>query len=365
MGFFFGSKTETGYQPATIYAWFKPEISGNEINGLGEAEPRRPTPMLWHRLKYIRYKLVQLLFQSRFRPRLLLQHQDIAKHFLRMKKLKKQLKTLDPAPTQIEKSPEEWQRLVTEFCLANDADAVRVTRLREEWIFQGYELPEWADAAMRRGELTLIMMAVQHEEECFEQAPAWDFSKEIANRYNCGSELAVKTAHWVLGQGYHAYGHGGPEAGEFLLTPAAIEAGLGELGKHGSLINPELGANFRIASVYTTMPVAIDKPEDFGIDDFCMRCQICTKACPPQAISDGKKMVRGVEKFYVDFDKCMPFMTDNYGCGKCLVVCPWNNEKVANNIMRKYHKRLAKQATEVPVSVSDPATDKTTEVANG
>ncbi|WP_420592362.1 4Fe-4S dicluster domain-containing protein [Bacterioplanoides sp.] len=352
MGFWLGKQTEQGYQPPWIYQFLKPSVSGNEINGLGEAQWRPPSPILWHRLKYIRYKFVQLLFQSRFRPRMILQHRDIAGHFLRMKKRKKQLKKRQPNPvvTPLTDNP---LAQVKDRAITLGADTVGVTRLRPEWIFDGYELPAWAQQAMNDDRLTLIVMAVQHDKECFQSAPAWAFSKEIANQYNQGSDIAVQLAEWILDQGYHAYGHGGPEAGEFTLTPAAIEAGIGELGKHGSLINPKLGANFRIACVYTTLQLECDEAPEFGVDDFCLKCQICTKACPPDAISDGKKMVRGSEKFYVDFDKCMPYMTDNYGCGICLKVCPWSNEKIVEKLFRKQQKRIFKREFDTEITAID------------
>jgi hypothetical protein len=37
--------------------------------------------------------------------------------------------------------------------------------------------------------------------------------------------------------------------GPFVLIPAAIKAGRGELGKHGSMIHPTFGSNFRLANV--------------------------------------------------------------------------------------------------------------------
>ena len=341
MGFWKGELTDNGYQEPTIYRWLKPKLSGNTINGLGEAELRRPTPILWHRLKFIRYKFIQLLFQSRFRPRIAVQHTRMGLEFIQLKKRKKALRKAEPS-LQVQDMGSHVTQMVKDQAVALGADNVGVTTMRPEWIFEGYQLEPWAQEAMDNNELYLVLMTVQHDKDCFEAAPAWEFSREIANQYNHGSDIAVQLAHWILDKGYRAYGHGGPEAGEFTLTPAAIEAGLGELGKHGSLINPKLGGNFRIACVYTTLALDTDAPRDFGIDDFCMRCQICTKACPPLAISDGKKTVRGTEKFYVDFDKCMPYMTDNYGCGICLKECPWSKENIVEKVYRKQQKRLFK-----------------------
>ncbi len=35
-------------------------------------------------------------------------------------------------------------------------------------------------------------------------------------------------------------------------------------------------------------------------------------------------MVRGVEKWYVDFDKCIPSFAMTEGGGICIEVCPWS-----------------------------------------
>ena len=44
-----------------------------------------------------------------------------------------------------------------------------------------------------------------------------------------------------------------------------------------------------------------------GVDDFCTACRVCEDACPPFAILPEKKKVRGIKKWYVDFDRCLPF----------------------------------------------------------
>jgi epoxyqueuosine reductase QueG len=124
-----------------------------------------------------------------------------------------------------------------------------------------------------------------------------------------------------------------------LLLPAAIAAGLGELGKHGSLINPTLGSNLRLACVLTDIPLVPDVPIDFGADDFCTRCRVCMDGCPPQAISPEKQVVRGEQRWYVDFDRCLPFFNEHQGCGICLALCPWNRPGVAPNLLQKLATR--------------------------
>ena len=109
-----------------------------------------------------------------------------------------------------------------------------------------------------------------------------------------------------------------------IQIPLALAAGLGQLGKHGSVINKNFGSNFRLAAVLTDLPLACDAPVDIGVDDLCTRCRRCELDCPPDAILDEKQMVRGVEKWYVDFDRCIPYFAMTEGCGICIEVCPWS-----------------------------------------
>ena len=59
----------------------------------------------------------------------------------------------------------------------------------------------------------------------------------------------------------------------------------------------------------TNMPLVPDSPDIFGADDFCTSCQVCTKACPVDAIHPDKQTVRGQTKWYVDFDECIRYFT--------------------------------------------------------
>jgi epoxyqueuosine reductase len=79
----------------------------------------------------------------------------------------------------------------------------------------------------------------------------------------------------------------------------------------------------RLAGVTTDMPLVATNQDRFGADEFCMTCQACTNACPPGAISEQKQMVRGVERWYVNFDKCIPYFAEAASCGICIAECPW------------------------------------------
>ena len=137
------------------------------------------------------------------------------------------------------------------------------------------------------------------------------------------------------------------EGTDILHIPLAINAGLGELGKHGSLICREFGSSMRIATVLTDLPLNHDKPIDIAVDDLCIGCRRCTIDCPVDAISDDKQMVRGEEKWYVDFDKCVPYFTETVGCGICIEVCPWSKPdrgfSLSEKLLEKRAKKLNKE----------------------
>jgi epoxyqueuosine reductase QueG len=111
-------------------------------------------------------------------------------------------------------------------------------------------------------------------------------------------------------------------AAALLLIRAAIASGLGELGKHGSLISKRFGSGVRLAGVTTDMPLLATTPDRFGADEFCLQWQVCTNASPPGAIVEDKQMVRGVERWYVDFDKRIPYFAESASCGICIAECP-------------------------------------------
>ena len=170
-------------------------------------------------------------------------------------------------------------------------------------------------------------------------APSEKSQTEVQNQYGRGTRAAYKLAGWLRGHGWDAHPHGGPIAGPVLMIPAAIEAGFGELGKHGSMINRQFGSSFRLACVMTDLPLVAEAPDAFGADDFCASCQVCTKVCPVDAIKPMKQTVRGEDKWYVDFDECILYFVENRGCGICIGQCPWSRTGTAPKLAAKLTRR--------------------------
>jgi epoxyqueuosine reductase QueG len=204
--------------------------------------------------------------------------------------------------------------------------------LKDEWLFERHKLSQkW-----------IIMIGVAHDYDQIKHAPEDLAGAEVIRQYGRGTKAAKDIATWIRERGRDAVPHGGPMAGSLLLIPPAIECGFGELGKHGSIINREFGSSFRLACVLTDIPLVATEKETYGVDDFCSRCQVCANECPPEAILPEKNWVRGERKWYVDFDKCIPFFNENYGCAICIAVCPWSIPGRGPRIVEQLARRAAR-----------------------
>ncbi|PQO23253.1 NAD-binding oxidoreductase [Rhodobacteraceae bacterium WD3A24] len=119
--------------------------------------------------------------------------------------------------------------------------------------------------------------------------------------------------------------------GEVLQPPLLLLSGLGEVSRIGEVIlNPYLGPRLKSGTVTTSMPMAHDKPIDFGLQRFCNSCNKCARECPSGAITAGPKlMYNGYEIWKSDAEKCARYrLTNSAGgmCGRCMKTCPWNLE---------------------------------------
>jgi epoxyqueuosine reductase QueG len=157
-----------------------------------------------------------------------------------------------------------------------------------------------------------------------QHAPQARAAAEVMRTYRRIATVSIRLAERIRAMGWPARAYGNPNSTDILLIPLAVRAGLGELGKHGSMIGTEHGSNFRLAAVLTDLPLALDRPVDIGVDDLCSACRRCVDDCPPRAIFEEKQLVRGERKWYVDFDKCIPYFVKTCGCAICIEVCPWS-----------------------------------------
>ncbi len=311
------------------YGYRTTPLSGNIINGLGESQKRRARQVFHGSgARQLEWSALESFFGLTMPLGIYLRN-ALNRWELRKSDgpvARSRLAVSDPAAMA-----EDLKSLARR----SGAGAVGITALTENALFQGQQ----ADYS------TAIVVALAQDYETMQAVTTRKAAMETVTTYRDISRIVIRLAAHIRSLGWRARAYG--ESADLLHIPLAINAGLGQLGKHGSVIGTAFGSNFRLASVLTDIPLALDGPVDIGVDDLCLGCQRCTIDCPADAISDTKLMVRGEKKWYVDFDKCVMYFVKTLGCGICIEVCPWSRPDRGPSLSATLlRKRAARSASE-------------------
>jgi len=110
----------------------------------------------------------------------------------------------------------------------------------------------------------------------------------------------------------------------------AARSGVGWMGKHTNIINPEIGSFIFLTEILINIELDYDRP----IEDLCKSCMLCIDACPTGALYDEYKL---------DANLCISYQTiENrgeipneidlngwiFGCDICQDICPYNGKQV-------------------------------------
>jgi reductive dehalogenase len=144
-------------------------------------------------------------------------------------------------------------------------------------------------------------------------------------------------AEFIRRLGYSARAH--IDGNYRVVCPlVARDAGLGEIGRMGLLMTPQLGPRVRIAVVTTDLPlVPSEREEDATMMDFCRVCQKCAEVCPSQSIPFGDPgEVDGVRRWQIDQASCFTFWcTVGTDCARCMRACPYSHpDNLLHNMVR-------------------------------
>jgi hypothetical protein len=174
-------KARKSFTPCPEQKELLPEISGNAINGLGEREKRRPTPIYWQKPDTIPHGPVQAWMTERFN------NVPVFRDVYAKPGARGPRKLDRVADKRLQNSPDVWSRLVKSYVLENEGDLVGITALRREWIFEGF------DAEKELPWLVVIGIAMDYEQ--FAAAPSSDADTrsalEVSDKYNQGARAAA------------------------------------------------------------------------------------------------------------------------------------------------------------------------------
>ncbi len=236
-----------------------------------------------------------------------------------------------PAATRREfPSPDEASRHVKELACEAGADLVGITHLRPHHLTLGSEVSD---------RFALVLAMAMRPEE-IRQAPGVAAGVETFRVYYELGETVIRLADAVREVGWEATAHHPVSdmgvGTRMLFVPAAVDAGLGELGRSGFLVSRDLGPMVRLAAVTTDLPLAVDAPQRSGIDEFCALCTACQRSCPRDALPSEKHWVRGAFRWHIDAVRCFPYFADHLGCSVCMAVCPYALPQVRGNLLERW-----------------------------
>jgi len=208
------------------------------------------------------------------------------------------------------------------------ASLTGICKLNRDWLYAEADVPEKFE--------NVIVMAIEMDQEGIATSPYIPAAAATGVGYSRMAFVLACMGEFIRNLGYEAIQCGNDTA---LSIPLAIDAGLGELGRNGLLITPEYGPRVRLCKIFTDLPLEPDKPIEFGVKEFCKKCNLCAKHCEAGAISmDDEPSFQiacrsnnpGALKWYVNVELCYLFWCKNgIDCSTCIKVCPYNTRAAA------------------------------------
>ena len=237
-----------------------------------------------------------------------------------------------------------------------DVDAADATRFVKRWVLklgavsvgitelQDYHLYSHVGRGPHRGEpVTLdhryaVALTVEMDKTTLEHAPLAPTVMESAQQYVDSGVIAVQLAEFIRRLGWPARAH--IDGNYRVVCPlVARDAGLGEIGRMGLLMTPQLGPRVRLAVVTTDLPlIPGELKRDATVIDFCAKCSKCADVCPSDAISPGSRVdIDGVRRWQIDSEACFTLWNAvGTDCARCMAVCPYSHpDNWMHNLVRR------------------------------
>ena len=239
----------------------------------------------------------------------------------------------DPLPVEpLEVNPANLSEYVKHWGRKLGAVSVGITELRDYHLYSIIGRGERYGSPVILDHRFAIALTVEMDRTSVASAPYAPIAMEFAQQYLQAGAIAVQLAEFSQALGYPARAH--IDGSYRVICPlVARDAGLGEIGRMGLLMTPELGPRVRIAVVTTDLPLLPDVVRrDPSVLDFCTQCKKCAETCPSRAIPFGdRKIIDEALRWKIDSDACFTYWCSvGTDCGRCMSVCPYSHP---NNFM--------------------------------
>ncbi|RPH31952.1 MAG: hypothetical protein EHM93_11470 [Bacteroidales bacterium] len=174
-------------------------------------------------------------------------------------------------------------------------------------------------------------------------SPASPTIFESTQKYLDCAIIALQFSTFLKNAGYDTRAHIDGDY-ELICPLVARDAGLGEIGRMGLLMTPDLGPRVRIAVVTTNASLLLDgyNAEPTMIE-FCKYCKKCADCCPGKSIPHGDMIEsNGMKRWKINSESCYQFWcVAGTDCGRCMSVCPFSHP---NNLLHNVIRRLIRRS---------------------
>ncbi|MFW9956769.1 MAG: reductive dehalogenase [Candidatus Odinarchaeota archaeon] len=229
-------------------------------------------------------------------------------------------------------TPEEYTTMVKKAARFFGADLVGIAELDQKWLYthnrrgEPYKVPK----EFKR----TVVMGIEMDYDAIATSPTFTSSATTGLGYSMMAFVETELVSFIQRLGYNAMPCGNDVG---MSVPMAIDAGLGQYGRHGLVITKSFGPRIRIAKILTDLPLLTDSPDQNfcrAVIRFCETCEKCADNCPSNSIPFGKEQTwngktksnnSGIEKWYVNVETCYGFWIENGSeCSNCIRSCPYN-----------------------------------------
>ncbi|WP_430815325.1 4Fe-4S dicluster domain-containing protein [Carboxylicivirga sp. RSCT41] len=237
----------------------------------------------------------------------------------------------------LEASPGQFSRFVKKWVKKAGATSVGITETKDyHWYSIGGRGDRYGKTIQPCHKYAIVF-TVEMDHEMVMPAPKSSIIMESASQYLNSGIIATQIAQFIINCGYEARAH--IDGNYQVVAPlVARDANLGEIGRMGLLMTPELGPRNRIGVITTNMPLpAAERRYDDSVEDFCSKCLKCAVNCPASAISkEDKSLINGVNRWQINSDSCFSYWRSaGTDCGRCMSTCPYSHpSNLMHNVVR-------------------------------
>ena len=153
--------------------------------------------------------------------------------------------------------PKEMSKEIKHVAKLFDADLCGITFYDERWTYDkrfNREQLEQTEMDLPKNITNTIVVAHEMDYELLRTVPSALSGAATGLGYSRDLITLLSLAQYIRNLGYQAYASMNDTA---LSIPMAIQAGLGEYGRHGLLITKEFGPRVRIGKVFNDLPLSL------------------------------------------------------------------------------------------------------------